>query len=113
MATFKALVTEDVEENRLLSLQGGNGIPQISVTEPGGSPDFRPTGPIAENTEVTVILKNNPVWEVEAGEDLPAGTYVEVGAGGVLVASNDEGIGYVSEEVAEGELAKLVRKTSG
>ena len=113
MTTFRALVTEDVEGNRLLSMAGGNGIPQISVTEVGGSPDFRSTGPIAADTEITVTLKNNPVWSVEAGEDLSAGTYVEVGTGGVLVASDGEGIGYVSEEVAEGGLAKLVRKASG
>lgn len=113
MTTFRALVTEDVEGNRLLSMAGGNGIPQISVTEVGGSPDFRSTGPIAADTEITVTLKNNPVWSVEAGEDLSAGTYVEIGTGGVLVASDGEGIGYVSEEVAEGGLAKLVRKASG
>ena len=113
MGTFRALVTESVEANRLLSMAGGNGIPQISITEPGGSPDFRSTGGIAADTEITVTLKNNPVWQVEAGEDLSAGTYVEVGTGGVLVASENEGIGYVTEEVAEGGLAKLVRKSSG
>lgn len=113
MTTFKALVTEAVEANRLLSLQGGNGTPTISVTEEGGIPDFRSTGSIEADTEVTVTLKNNPIWQVEAGEDLNAGSYVEVGEGGVIVSSESEGIGYVAEAVEEGELAKLVRKASG
>ncbi|WP_253288850.1 hypothetical protein [Amphibacillus sp. MSJ-3] len=113
MSTFKALVTEDVAPNRLLSLAGGNGVPKISITPAGGTPDFRSTGALSADSEVTVTLKNNPVWQVEAGEDLSAGTYVEVGEGGVLVASESTGIGYVAEAVEEGGLAKLVRKASG
>lgn len=113
MTTFKALVTEDVQANRLLSLSGGNGVPSISVTAAGGTPDFRSTGPISEGAEVTVKLQNNPVWQVEVGEDLSAGSYVEVGEGGVLVSSDGEGIGYVAEATEEGGIAKLVRKASG
>ena len=114
MSTFKALVMEEVQGNRLLSLEGGNGIPKIKVTEAGGTPDFRSTGAIKAGAEVTVTLKNNPVWQVEAGEDLSAGSYVEVGAGGVIVASSDgEGVGYVAEATEEGKVAKLVRKASG
>lgn len=113
MSQFKALVTEDVAPNRLLSLVGGNGVPQISITPAGGMPDFRSTGALSADSEVTVTLKDNPVWNVEAGEDLTAGTYVEVGEGGVLVASESTGIGYVAEAVEEGGLAKLVRKASG
>nr|DAE10377.1 MAG TPA: capsid fiber protein [Siphoviridae sp. ctwrX9] len=113
MSTFKALVTEEVKANRLLSLSGGNGVPKISVTSAGGTPDFRSTGPISEGAEVTVKLQNNPVWKVEVGEDLSAGTYVEVGEGGVLVASDGEGIGYVAEATEDGGVAKLVRKAGG
>lgn len=113
MSSFKCLVTEDVAPNRLLSMAGGNGVPEIKITEAGGTPDFRSDGSLTADTQVNVILKNNPVWVVEAGEDLTAGTYVEVGEGGVLVASESTGIGYVAEAVAEGGLAKLVRKASG
>lgn len=113
MSTFKALVTENVEANRLLSLTGGNGMPKISITNPGGKPNFRSTGSLEADTEVTVTLKDNPIWDVEAGEDLPAGTYAEVGEGGVIVASADTGIGYVAETVKTGEVAKLVREFSG
>lgn len=113
MSNFKALVTEDAEPNRLLSLTGGNGVPEISVTKPGGSPDFRSNGKLTADTQVTVTLKDNPVWNVEAGEQLSAGTYVEVGEGGVLVASESTGIGYVAAAVEAGGIAKLVRKSSG
>lgn len=113
MKTFKALVTEEVVANRLLSLTGGNGIPEISITATGGSPDFRSTGTLNADTEVTVTLKNNPIWDVEAGEELSAGAYVDVGEGGVLVATESTGIGYVAETVEEGGIAKLVRKASG
>ena|SRR5699024_2290445 len=113
MTEFKAIVIEDVEANRLLSLEGGNGIPQISVTEAGGTPDFRSTGAIKADAEVKVTLKNNPVWFVEAGEDLDAGSFVEVGEEGVLVTAESTGIGYVAESVEEGGIAKLVRKASG
>lgn len=113
MSTFKALVTEDVEANRLLSLSGGNEVPTISVTEAGGIPDFRSTGPIKADTEISVNLKSNPVWDVEAGEDLSAGQYVEVGEDGVIVASEGTGIGYVTKAVKEGDIAKLARKASG
>lgn len=113
MSTFKALVTVDVKANRLLSLSGGNGIPQISITEVGGIPDFRSSGELEADSEVTVTLKNSPVWDVEAGEDLSAGEYVEVGEGGVLVASEEAGIGYITEAVEAGEVAQLVRQSGG
>lgn len=113
MTTFKAIVTEKAEANRLLSLTGGNEIPQIAITEAGGTPDFRSTGAIKADTEVKVTLKNSSVWLVEAGEDLKAGAFVEVGDEGVLVTSEDEGIGYVAEEVKEGGLAKFIRKAGG
>ncbi|MGE6379980.1 hypothetical protein [Peribacillus muralis] len=113
MSTFKALVLKNIEANRLLSLVGGNGIPQISITEPGGVPDFRATGPLQEGQEVNVTMNNSPVWAVEAGDDLTAGTYVEVGEGGVIIASEGQGIGYIAEAVEASGIAKLVRKTSG
>lgn len=113
MSNFKALVTEDAEANRLLSLTGGNGVPKISVTQPGGSPDFRSNGELTSDTQVNVVLKNNPIWNVEAGEELTAGTYVEVGEGGVLVASESTGIGYIADAVEAGDIAKLVRQAGG
>lgn len=113
MSSFKALVKEDVKANRLLSLAGGNGMPEISITPVGETPNFRSNNDLEADTEVTVTLLNNPVWEIEAGEDLSAGSYVEVGEGGVIVASSGTGIGYVAEAVEEGAVAKLIRQSTG
>ncbi|MGN7284339.1 hypothetical protein ACTHP3_05225 [Shouchella rhizosphaerae] len=110
---FRAVVTEDVQPNRLLSLSGGNGVPSISVTPAGGTPDFRSTGALKADQQVIVTLKNDPIWNVEVGEDLSAGTYVEVGENGLAVASESEGFGYVAAAVQAGEVAQVVRKSSG
>lgn len=112
MRDFKALVKEDVPGNRLLSIksetQSGEGVLILAVTEPGGTPDFRSTGELKKDTEVFVTMKNDPVWNVEAGEDLTAGTNVAAGENGVVVAG--DGFGYVAESVKAGEIAKVVRK---
>ena len=79
--------------NRLLSLSGGNGVPTISITELGGTPDFRSTGPLTEGQEVYVTINNAPIWQVESGQVLEAGAYVEVGENGVIVASEGTGQG--------------------
>lgn len=113
MAQFKALITEEVPANRLLSIVGRNGSIKIGLTEAGGQPDFHSTGPLEEDSEVTVTIKNDAVWAIEAGEDLEVGTNVEAGVGGVLVASEDTGIGYIAEAAEEGELATFIRRASG
>ncbi|WP_162986298.1 collagen-like protein [Virgibacillus sp. Bac332] len=113
MSTFKAIVTEDVQANRLLSMTGGNGAPHLAITVAGESPDFVSTGELTENQVVTVTMKDKPIWNVEAGEDLSAGQFVEVGEGGVLIASDTEGIGYVTDAIKTGEVARLVRQSSG
>ena len=107
---FTAIATEDVQPNRLLSLGAEQ---KVSITAAGGTPDFRSTGAIKEGSEVRIAIKNNPVWQVEAGGDIAAGDYVEVGAGGTVVKSAGEGIGYVAESVSKGGVARLVRKFSG
>ena len=113
MNSFTAEVIEDAQPNRLLSLAGGNGMPKIAITKSGGNPDFRSTGPLTADTEINVEIKNNPIWGIEAGADLTAGSYVETGAGGVIVASDSTGIGYVATAVKKGEIAQLVRKAGG
>jgi|SRR5690625_2661408 len=115
MAKFKAIVTEDVPGNRLLSLKtetrSGEDVMTISVTQSGESPDFRSTGELKADQEVSVTIKNEPVWEVEASEDLTAGSYVQVGDSGTVVSG--EGFGYVAETVEIGGVAKVVRQSGG
>ncbi|SHI02157.1 hypothetical protein [Virgibacillus chiguensis] len=113
MSTFDAIVTQDIPANRLLSMTGGNGAPHLSITAAGGSPDFVSTGDLKESQAVTVTMRDKPIWNVEAGEDLTAGQYVEAGEGGVIVGSAGEGIGYVTDAVKAGEIANLVRQSSG
>jgi Head fiber protein/Collagen triple helix repeat (20 copies) len=115
MSTFKAIVNQDVVANRLLSLAGNDGgVVSLSVTEPGAIPEFVSTGSLSAGQEVTVTMRDKPIWNVQAGEDLSAGTHVVVGQAGTVVAATDgEGIGYVAEDVATDGIASLVRKVSG
>ncbi|WHX35273.1 head fiber protein [Paenibacillus polymyxa] len=112
MSKFTAVVTEDVAANRLLSKTvGAEGI-TLAATTAGGTPDFRSTGTLKKDDVITVIINNSPAWLVEAGEDIAAGATVAAGAGGVVVAS-ETGFGYVAKEVKAGELASVIRSTTG
>lgn len=112
MSKFTAVVTEDVAANRLLSKTvGAEGI-TLAVTTAGGTPDFHSTGTLKKDQEITVTINNSPSWLVEAGEDIPAGSTVAAGAGGVVVAS-ETGFGYVVKEAKAGELASVIRSTTG
>lgn len=116
MVSFKAKVTEDVPSNRLLTLKtekrSGEDEMVLSVAHPGEAPDFRSTGDLKADTEVSVTIKDAPVWEVEAGEDIAVGSYVESGESGVVVSA-DDGFGYAVESVKAGNVAKVVRRPSG
>jgi hypothetical protein len=111
--TFTVLITEDVSKNRLLSLVGGNGVPKVGTTKPGGSPDFRSAEDLKANEEVTLTIKDNPIWDIEAGADISAGSFVEVGEGGTIVPSDGAGVGYVAEATKAGDVAYLIRKSGG
>ncbi|WP_348623644.1 head fiber protein [Paenibacillus peoriae] len=112
MSKFTAVVTEDVAANRLLSKTiGAEGI-TLAATTAGGTPDFRSTGRLKKDEEITVTINNSPSWLVEAGEDITAGATVAAGAGGVVVASAT-GFGYIVKAVKAGELASVIRSTTG
>ncbi len=112
MAEFKGKIIEDVKANRLLSIDSSNGTISIGITPEGGTPDFHTKREIKADTEVLVEIKNEPVWEIEAGEDLTVGQTVTAGEGGTVV-SGDNGFGYVAEAVEAGKLAKVVRQANG
>ena len=137
--SFVVTAAEDIPPNRLLSL-GDKG--RIYITPIGGTPDYRSTGPIKKGSLVRVVIKNSPVWRVEAGEDLDAGDRVEVGTRGRITKYGGNGyweakgptdvrlmmpysrkqeiinnnrsvmIGYVSEHVKKGNTTRLVRKVA-
>ncbi|WP_200411377.1 hypothetical protein [Virgibacillus salexigens] len=112
MAQFKATVTESVPAHRLLSIGDGESVVAIGLTAAGEQPDFYSTRNIEANEEVYVTIKGEIVWEIEAGEDLSIGQFVEAGEGGVVVASAGEGIGYVAEPVATGSIAKVIKQSA-
>ncbi|GGJ62023.1 hypothetical protein [Virgibacillus salexigens] len=112
MAQFKATVTESVPAHRLLSIGDGESVVAIGLTAAGEQPDFYSTRNIEANEEVYVTIKGEIVWEIEAGEDLSIGQFVEAGEGGVVVASAGEGIGYVAEPVATGSIAKVIKQST-
>lgn len=113
MAEFIARITEDIPANRLLTivkLEEGIG---IGLTTAGGQPEFRSTGPLSVDREVTVSIKGDAVWDIEAGEDLKVGANVVAGEGGVLVATEGASIGYVVKAAEKGEVATFIRRTAG
>ncbi|WZY01594.1 head fiber protein [Bacillus sp. FSL W7-1360] len=113
MAQFRALIKEDVPSNRLLVIAGGEGKVEVALATVGSTPDFHSKRTFEANQEVIVTIKNEAIWEIEAGEDLTAGTSVQVGNGGVLVSAENSGIGYVAESAKSGEVVKLVRRAAG
>lgn len=122
MITLQAKVIENIPANRLLALggvhSGGNPsegweIIYLRLSELGWIPDFVTNGELEEGSVVNVTIANNPVWKVEAAQNLPAGTAVmcdEVGR--VKDYRPDEGnhIGYTTHSVKAGEVVSIVRK---
>ncbi|RRN68435.1 hypothetical protein EI200_19635 [Peribacillus simplex] len=71
MTTFKAVVIEDIQVNRLVVLavnEKENEI-NISLAQEGEVPDFLATRAITEGEEVYVTIKNRETWKVESGAD--------------------------------------------
>src|SRR5690625_1755498 len=112
MAKFKALVSEDIEANRLMVKSRARGLFGLSVAKSGDIPAFRSTGKLQEGQEVTVTIKDAISWDVEAGEDITAGADVGVGEGGTVVESDDS-FGYAIKSVEAGDVVEVVRTTSG
>lgn len=122
MTSLEAKVIENIPANRLLALGGINseGNPSdgwemiyLKLSELGWIPDFVTSSELEEGSQVTVAIRDNPVWEVEAAQNLPAGTLVmcdEVGR--VKDYRPDEGnhIGYTTHSVVAGEVVRIVRK---
>jgi len=112
MTRFKATVSEDIQANRLMVKSNSKGIFGLSVAKSGDTPEFRSTGKLKEGQEVTVTVKDNISWDVEAGEDIDPGANVGVGEGGTVVASGDS-FGYAVKSAKTGEVVEIVRVSSG
>lgn len=125
MTKFEAKVIQDIPANRLLALGGINseGNPEegwetiyLKPSELGWIPDFVTSEDLEEGSVLNITIKNNPVWKVEASQNLPAGTLVMCDVDGRVKSyspSQGNHIGYTTHSVKEGEVVELVRKYGG
>jgi len=120
MTTFRAQVIQDIPANRLVALAGMGSVENreydkiyLKKSELGWIPDFVTNVDLEEGQEVDVVIKNNPIWNVESAQHLPAGTLVMCDEEGrVKTYRPEEGnhIGYTTHEVQAGEVVSIVRK---
>ena len=122
MTTFEAKAIENIPAHRLLALGGVNSEENIEEgwetiyikpAELGWIPDFVTNNELEEGSFVNVSISNNPVWKVEAAQNLPTGTLVMCDEEGrVKGYKPDEGnhIGYTTHSVVAGEVVEIVRK---
>lgn len=122
MHSFKAKAVEDIPANRLIALGGINseGDPEagwetiyLIPCRLGWIPDFVSNRELKKGEWVTVTIKNNPIWEAEAAEDLPAGTAIQCTEDGRVkhyVPADGNHIGCTLHSVKAGETVKFFRK---
>src|SRR5690606_14695423 len=120
MTTFQAQVIQDIPANRLVALAGIGSVENreydkiyLKKSELGWIPDFVTNVDLEEGQEVDVVIRNNPIWNVEAAQRLPAGTLVMCDEEGrVKTYRPEEGndIGYTKHEVQVSEVVSIVRK---
>lgn len=122
MTTFEAKVTQDIPANRLIALGGINaeGNPEegwetvyLITSKKGWLPDLVSTSEIEKGSVVNVTIKNNPVWKVEASENLPAGTLTQCDDDGRVKHYRPEDgnhFGFTAHSVKAGEVVEIVRK---
>ena len=114
MASFLATVTEDIQSYRLINMTNAEEGPvELSAAVDGDTPEFHSTRNLTSGEVVRINVTGKRIFKVEAGEDLQAGDFVKIGQGGTVITSDDEGIGYVSNQVPSGGIASVVLSSSG
>ena len=114
MASFLATVTENIQAHRLINMTSvEEGPPELSAAVDGDTPEFHSTRNLTSGEVVRINVTGKRIFKVEAGEDLQAGDFVKIGQGGTVITSDDEGIGYVSNQVPSGGIASVVLSSSG
>lgn len=115
MVTIKAIVSENVAENRLLKLSvKKEGLPSLRYAT-DGFPHFHSTTELESGQEVEIKITNKPVWKIEAGESIKAGEAVYGGSEGKVFARKvgedypSQLIGYAANDAKEGEVVNVVR----
>ena len=114
-AQIKAVVVGDIPAHRLLWLrtsEDGKTL-RIGLPRQDGYPvDFVSTRELKDGEEVTVTIKGDPIWLVEAAETLKPGQNVYVDSTGRLIGSHGEhlhSVGYVLEAAQKGDIVRMVR----
>src|SRR5690625_3336961 len=120
MKTFPEKGVKEDPANRLVALVGIGSVENreydkiyLKKSELGWIPDFVTNVDLEEGQEVDVVIKNNPIWNVEAAQRLPAGTLVMCDEEGRVKSYNPaqgNHIGYTTHEVEAGEVVSIVRK---
>lgn len=121
MKQFKATVIENIPANRLLNLAGSGSVDDrdtdtiyLQVGKLGSIPDLVTYENLEEGTETNVRIADNPIWQVEASQDLHAGTLVMCDDDGrVKFYNSNDGnyIGFTIHAAQEGEVVSIVRKS--
>ena len=114
MKKFTANVVGDIPKNRLLILINGATEDDVYIklpSEVGNYVDFVSTEDLEDGQEVDVVIKNDAIWEVEAGSDITAGANVSADTDGRIIehTTNPIRVGYALHPGKKGDIIKMVR----
>ncbi len=118
MVRFKVKLHQDVPANRMLQLyrpKDDTDTVYLKLAERTAGPEFVAKRDLKKGEEVEVAVKDNAIWNVEAGEDIEAGVPVVSGPGGTVVrdirgdARQAYAIGYSISSAKKGEVIRIVR----
>src|SRR5699024_6177277 len=125
MTQCEATVVKAIPANRLLALGGVNSEGDLEegwetiylkTADRGWIADVVMCGERDKDSFVSGSIKDNPVWKVEASQNLPAGSLVMCDVDGRVKSytpSQGNHIGYTTHSVKEGEVVEIVRKYGG
>lgn len=111
MTKFRAVMSADVAENRLLVKSVTDGEITLDIAVEGDTPDFATTTKLAKDDVVVVSITGKQTLRAEASEAITKGDTVGVGADGTVVKS-DSGFGYAVTNAEDGEVVAIVRNAS-
>lgn len=117
MKKFKATAVGDIPKNRLVCLtrpsDGEANKIYIRLAMAEEVADFVSSDDITDGDEVQVTIKNEPIWAVEAAEDIVAGVSVVTDDEGKLKTktevSSPATMGYTLHSAKAGEVVKYNR----
>lgn len=119
----KAIAFEDIPAKRMMWMVGIGTVPDrdpkniyIGIAKNDGIPDFVSTRDITENEEVIIAIPDEDIWEVEASEEIWAGTQLASTNDGTVknyTTSDTFQVGYSLNHALPGEIVKVARRKKG